>query len=92
MIVAGGANFPLPVWDTEKQWHTAIYMMGKDDGTYRWKKVGDLPRPLAYGAAVSTSRGVICMGGNDGQNVYADVFMLSWDNVAKRLVRRSERS
>ncbi len=65
LIVAGGANFPQPVWENEKVWHDRIHVLTKTDDGYPWKSGGTLPRPIAYGAAVSTPDGVVCMGGND---------------------------
>ena len=105
LIVAGGANFPRPVWENDKAWHDRIFVLVKDgegegapiepwsEGadfgkrTYQWIEAGTLPRPLAYGAAVSYRGRVIGMGGNDGTNAYADVFSLSW-NPEKGVVER----
>ena len=66
VIVAGGANFPTPVWERTKEWHDAIWVMREDvasgaaaDGRapsseprerYRWTRAGSLPHPVAYGA------------------------------------------
>ena len=79
LVVAGGANFPIPVWENQKRWHDEIYVLGQDDDGYTWTAAGRLPRPLAYGASVSTPDGVVCIGGNDSQHTWADVFLLSWD-------------
>lgn len=79
LIVAGGANFPQPVWESEKIWHDAIYVLRKQDGKYLWKQSGQLPRPLAYGAAVSTKAGVLCIGGNDSSQTFSEVFLLQVD-------------
>ena len=89
LIVAGGANFPRPVWDNDKVWLQTIHVLERtvEDGkeTLTWHDGGKLPRPLAYGAAVSTIDGVICMGGNDADNVYKDVFRLTWDRKTRKL-------
>jgi SSS family solute:Na+ symporter len=79
LIVAGGANFPRPVWDNEKVWYDEIHILRKQDGEYLWKQAGRLPRPLAYGAAVSTKAGVLCIGGNDNSSTFSDVFLLQAD-------------
>jgi len=79
LIVAGGANFPRPVWENEKAWYADIHVLIKRGKRFRWKGGGQLPRPLAYGAAVSTPEGVVCMGGNDGTETFADVYLLAWD-------------
>ncbi len=74
LIVAGGANFPKPVWENDKVWHDAIYVLTRSGEDYVWKDGGKLPRPLAYGAAVSTADGVVCIGGNDADETFSDVF------------------
>ena len=79
LIVAGGANFPRPVWDTEKVWYDEIHILRKKNGEYSWKRSGRLPRPLAYGAAVSTEAGVLCIGGNDSSSTFSEVFLLQAD-------------
>lgn len=79
LIVAGGANFPQPVWENDKQWVGAIHVLVKDGDTYQWKDGGRLPKPMAYGASVSTPGGVFCMGGNDSETTFDDVFLLQWD-------------
>lgn len=51
---------------------------------YRWVQPKTrLPRPLAYGASVSTPEGVICIGGCDAGQCYADVFRIRWDAKAQ---------
>ena len=79
LIVAGGANFPRPVWDNEKVWHDRIHVLAKQGAEYVWKDGGRLPRAVAYGAAVSTPDGVVCMGGNNSESTFDDVFLLKWD-------------
>jgi SSS family transporter len=85
LIVAGGANFPKPVWDNEKVWHDKRYVMTRDGQRRLWRVAGSLSRPLAYGASVSLPDGVLCMGGNDAENVYDDVFLLSWNPARREL-------
>lgn len=89
LIVAGGANFPLPVWDTDKVWHDQIHVLTKADDSYAWIDGGRLPKLTAYGAAVSTDDGVICMGGNNASDTFDDVFLLSWDPKTKRIATTS---
>ncbi|QDV40574.1 Sodium/glucose cotransporter [Stieleria neptunia] len=85
MIVAGGANFPKPVWDNDKVWHDRIFVLTRDGDRYSWKDGGKLDRAVAYGASVSTSAGVVCMGGNDSDDTFDDVFLLSWDPESERI-------
>ncbi len=79
LIVAGGANFPQPVWDNDKAWHDRIHVLVKTSSGNKWINGGTLPRPIAYTACVSTPAGVVCMGGNDSKETFADVFLLQWD-------------
>jgi|GEM_PF-6551016 len=69
LIVAGGANFPQPVWENEKAWLDRIYVLDLKQPSPQWRDAGQLPRPIAYGAAVSTPDGVVCMGGADAATV-----------------------
>ena len=85
LIVAGGANLSRPVWENDKAWHDAIHVLVKSDRGYDWKNGGKLPRPIAYGAAVSTSDGVVCIGGNDAGNTFADVFLMAYDPETNRI-------
>lgn len=79
LIVAGGANFPRPVWESNKQWVDAIHVLVSTDEGYAWKDGGTLPRATAYGACVSTKLGVLCMGGNNADEVFADTYFLKWN-------------
>jgi len=84
LIVTGGTNFPEPLFSKNGQvnprarkiWCDTIYVLPKA-GT-AWQSPGRLPRPLAYGAAVTCDNGVILIGGCDAQAHYADVILLEW--------------
>ena len=41
LIVAGGANFDEPKWETNKSWHNDIFVLEKD--AKHWSKKGELP-------------------------------------------------
>jgi len=88
LIVAGGANFPEnEVWEGgSKRWYNTIYVLKKLGDTYEWQDVKlELPRSLAYGASVSTSEGIWCIGGNNKDGVYKDVFLIKWDPISKKV-------
>jgi len=92
LILAGGANFPPPVWESQKVWHDDIYVLLKttdsaDRPVFQWKQGFKINRPLAYGASVSSPYGVICIGGNDAEQTYADVFLLQWDRVKQTVTQ-----
>lgn len=79
LIVAGGANFPKPTWESEKAWHDKIFVYqgeGKGEG---WRQAGTLDQPTGYGASVTTPFGVLCMGGQDADTVFSTVMLLRFD-------------
>lgn len=82
LIVAGGANFPLPVWDQDKVWRDRVHVLVRSGGDYVWKDGGTLSGPIAYGMSVSTADGIVCMGGNDAEGFFDKVFLLRWDAQA----------
>lgn len=69
-LVAGGSSF---------QGDTKTY--GKDiflrlpDG--KWKKIGELPHPVAEGVSCETPKGLFCAGGTDGKAAFSEAFLLS---------------
>lgn len=96
LIIAGGANFPRPVWESEKVWHDDIYVLVKESGGSapgdefcRWITGFKLDKPIAYGASVSSRHGVVCIGGNDSERTYSQVFLLQWDTERKDITRTS---
>jgi solute:Na+ symporter, SSS family len=78
LIVAGGANFPEgPPWQGgPKVWHDSVYVRENDRSD--WKIAGKLPRRLGYGVSITTTNGIVCIGGSDEKQHYADVFLLGW--------------
>jgi SSS family transporter len=91
LIVAGGANFPKPVWESSKVFHDQIHVLVREPKgavtAYRWVTGPRLEKPIAYGASVSTAHGVLCMGGNDAAQTYADVFLLQWNPKSESVER-----
>ena len=79
LIVAGGANFQPPVWESGKVWHDQIHVLTRTEDGHQWQDGGNLHHPIAYGANVSLPEGLVCMGGNDADEVFDDVFLLRWD-------------
>ena len=88
LIVAGGANFPQPIWESSKVWHDDIYVLTKKGDGFDWHTGFKLKRPSAYGGTVSTKHGVVCIGGNDADRTYADVLLLKWDAEEKILEQK----
>jgi SSS family transporter len=85
LLVAGGANFPerMPWLGGKKIWWDDVYVLEKDatgkpqKDWFRSPKL-KLPHPIAYGVAISTEKGVICIGGSDAERIHADVIRLQW--------------
>ena len=84
LIIAGGANFKEPIWETEKQWTQQIHVLTQDQGKYTWHDGGQLENATAYGASVTTEEGILCMGGNHGTQTLNDVFLLQWDPTTQK--------
>jgi len=92
LLVAGGANFPNgSAWlGGKKVWWEDVYVLEKDaDGKPRgaWFTSPnlDLPKPSAYGVAISTKKGLLCIGGSDASRCHADVYRLQWQREERRL-------
>ena len=84
LIVAGGANFPVPegedLWEVPKVYHADAWVLEKKGGGYEWKTGFKLKQPVGYGMCVSTKQGVVCVGGQTGEIVYKGAFRLEWKN------------
>ncbi len=81
LVVAGGSNFPVPLANGgQKAYHDRIFVLQnlREKG-YQWKDAGRLKSALAHGATVSTSQGLICLGGRNARSSSSGVFILSWD-------------
>lgn len=80
LIVAGGANIPGDKWAEPfvKKWYDSVFIL--DDPHGKWRKAGKLPRPLGYGVSITTDDGLICLGGSDLKQHYANVFLLRMKN------------
>jgi N-acetylneuraminic acid mutarotase len=80
LIVAGGANFPdkMPWEGGVKVWYDQIFVLDSPQGS--WKEAGKLPRPLGYGVSISTRDGIVCIGGSDANQHYADCFRIQFQD------------
>ncbi|MEM8736847.1 MAG: hypothetical protein AAGG44_21635, partial [Planctomycetota bacterium] len=81
LLVAGGANFPRPVWETTKIWTDEVLAVRINSNANifelgEWQPVGNLPRPLAYAACASAAHGIVLVGGNDGEQVFSECFLV----------------
>lgn len=89
LIIAGGANFP-----EQKPWEGGlkafydqiyIYQLGKDTVSLL-DDSQKLPYPVGYGASVSLSDGILCIGGNDRETCFSRVFLLKWDDQQRQVI------
>ena len=89
LIIAGGANFPDgPAWEGgAKAYHSDIYVLEKINEEYVWfdQQTFSLPSNLAYGSAVSTEAGILCIGGMDGRKPSDLVFLIKWNPSQKNI-------
>ena len=62
-LVAGGSYF-----EGGEKMYSAEINVRELDGT--WKKVGELPHPVAEGVCCETPNGIFCAGGTDFQEIH----------------------
>lgn len=79
LIVAGGANFPdkRPWEGGTKRWYDSTFVLDRPDG--KWRTGSPLPRASAYGVSLTLPDGIVCIGGGDSREHFADVFLLTWN-------------
>ena len=83
LVVAGGCNFPeTPAAEGgQKRFYAEIFALDLSD-PHGWFKLGELPKPLAYGATVAVPEGLVCIGGTtDGKSSENGVFLLNSQNL-----------
>lgn len=79
LLVVGGTDFPVPLFSGgQKVWYDAVYVL--EPGKSQWRRAMTLNHTLAYGGSITTDDGVICLGGSDSTQHYAEVFSLSYVN------------
>lgn len=78
LIVAGGCNFPeKPVTEGGiKRYYDEIFVLDLQNESAQWERIGHLPQKVAYGAAVATPEGIVCIGGNNKDQALKDAFLL----------------
>jgi N-acetylneuraminic acid mutarotase len=68
LLAGGGANFPdgIMPWDSgTKIWHDALYSLDLSMPGEAWKLAGKLPARNAYGVSLTTSGGILLIGGSN---------------------------
>jgi SSS family transporter len=93
MIIAGGSNFPdKPPWNNgTKTYYSDIRVLNlKHESSPVWiDQPTRLAQPMGYSAVVTTSQGIVCLGGETAEGPVNDAFILRFDNV-KRIVTITE--
>lgn len=88
-IVGGGANFPdsMPWLGGKKMYYDDLYayQMNTHDSLILFRSF-KLPFPLGYAACVSTERGIIFAGGENGYGISNKVLLLQWDDTTKDII------
>ncbi|MEA2069528.1 MAG: cyclically-permuted mutarotase family protein, partial [Verrucomicrobiota bacterium] len=90
ILVAGGANFPgKPVQEGGgKRYYDNVFVLESTSG--EWRNTLKLPQgAVAYGVSVNTPKGVVCVGGSNGETNLSSVVLMSWDAAEKATVFRS---
>ncbi len=91
-ITAGGANFPngMPWEGGAKYYSNEIYVLQKKGNDLVWiSHDQSLPEPIAYCGVSSTGKGIVYVGGENDADISKKVFLLNWDNDAKKAVIKS---
>ena len=87
VILAGGSNFsdrPLAEGGA-KRFHDDVFVLTEKNGVPEWLSGFKLEKPIAGGASVSTSDGLLCIGGSGYDGVYRDVFLLTWNEESLKI-------
>lgn len=82
LLVAGGANFPdrAPWEGGTKVWHDRVFVL--EPGAKAWREGGRLPRAAGYGLSITTTEGVVLVGGGDAERNFTEVWLARWADGA----------
>lgn len=84
LMIAGGCNFPdKPVTEGgAKRYYDDLFIQELSADGFLEKHF-KIPHAVAYGMAVSTPKGIVCMGGNNQESKFAETFLMQWDTISK---------
>ncbi len=87
VIVAGGCNFPdVPVKaGGKKKYYDDAFVLVKKSGNEEWLTGFKIPAETAYGASVTLPSGVLCVGGQNNNEVLKSVCLLKWNGSKNNL-------
>ncbi len=82
IIMAGGCNFPEE--GKPKKYYAGIYAARIDSCVLRWRLVGSLPEPAAYGCTVQSGDSLLFIGGNNSQHGLRTVYGIRLSGVESK--------
>ena len=89
ILAAGGCNFPDgPPWEGgAKRYYRDVLLLSRRDGVWTWRKVGELPHAVAYGAfsASPDRRSMVIAGGCDERTHHSATLIVGADGKVRRL-------
>jgi N-acetylneuraminate epimerase len=80
IIAAGGTNFPDAIpghWGAKKSYDDIHVYNPKERA---WTPEGKLPEARGYAAVVAMPEGILLLGGENAEKVFADSLWLKWDD------------
>ena len=79
LIVAGGTNFPdkMPWEGGTKVWYDEVHVLRESGGV--WELAGKLPKPNGYGVSLTTTQGLLILGGGNATEHFRDVLRVTLD-------------
>jgi SSS family transporter len=87
LIVAGGLVLPVTLPECGAPLFTdRIMALRTEQGLARWESLGTLPEPAAYGASVTWTDTLICLGGENADGPLDRVLRLRWDSAAAKVI------
>lgn len=88
LIVGGGSNFPNGApWEggTKKYYDKVSVFKKEGDTIVSVNQNLHLPFPIAYSANCTTDKGVVVAGGQNGDRILDEVWLLIWDTDKQKL-------
>ncbi|MDH8701387.1 sialate O-acetylesterase [Dysgonomonadaceae bacterium PH5-43] len=81
LIVIGGCNFPdkPPHEGGSKKLYKNVYSLDLSTTDTKWNKCKSFPTEIAYGISVNTSKGIVCVGGQDAKSALDKAWLVDFD-------------
>ncbi len=80
LIAGGGANFPdgvMPWKGGKKVWHDTLFSLDLAAPENGWKTIGHLPEANGYGVSLTSTEGIVLIGGGNAARHFNEVWLLS---------------